>query len=87
MSEHKRAIRRNDHNHPAAVHFNDTKHDMSSLCFYGIEKVMLQHGSVKWCEVEFHTSLQLLCDAVNFSFESDQPGHNPNLLSLATHDD
>lgn len=62
MSEHKRAICRNGHNHPAAVHFNDTKHDISSLCFYGIEKVMVQHGGgdrdlqLKLCEVKFHTS-------------------------------
>ena len=41
MSEHKSTIRRNDRNYPIAVHFNDSKHDISSFRFQGIEKVSL----------------------------------------------
>ena len=39
ISEHKSSIRRNDRDYPVAVHFNDHKHDISSLRFCGIEKV------------------------------------------------
>ena len=41
ISEHKSSIRRNDRDYPVAVHFNDHKHDISSLRFCGIEQVSL----------------------------------------------
>lgn len=41
ISEHKSSIRRNDRDYPVAVHFNDQKHDISSLRFTGIELVPL----------------------------------------------
>lgn len=41
ISEHKSTIRRNDRDYPVAIHFNDRKHDISSLRFYGIEQVRM----------------------------------------------
>ncbi len=43
ISEHKSAIRRNDPDYPVAVHFNEHKHDVSSLRFYGVERVAKPH--------------------------------------------
>ncbi|KAM4621351.1 LOW QUALITY PROTEIN: NLR family CARD domain-containing protein 3-like [Polymixia lowei] len=42
ISEHKSSIRRNDREYPVAVHFNDKKHDISSLRFFGIEQSNLK---------------------------------------------
>ena len=39
ISEHKSSIRRNDRDYPVAVHFNDMKHDISTLRFVGMEWV------------------------------------------------
>ena len=40
ISEHKSSNRRNDRDHPVAVHFNDLRQDISTfLDFCGIEKV------------------------------------------------
>ncbi len=39
ISEHKSSICCNDREYPVAVHFNDARHDISSLRFCGIEKV------------------------------------------------
>lgn len=41
ISEHKSTIRRNDRDYPVAIHFNDLKHDISTLRFCGIEQVRL----------------------------------------------
>ncbi len=41
ISEHKSSIRRKDINYPVAAHFLSFNHDVSSLCFLGIEKVLV----------------------------------------------
>lgn len=43
-------LRRNDSDFPVAVHFNDEKHGISILRFFGIEKVSLplRRGDLDW---------------------------------------
>lgn len=44
ISEHKDSIRCNEMNSPAARHFNEFSHPISSLRFRGIERIELQRG-------------------------------------------
>ena len=50
ISEHRSYIHRNEHGYTVAVHFNDKKHDISTLRFRGIEKLVchIERNEAYW---------------------------------------